>query len=127
MAETDPPFTRESIQRMLSFLPAFERGEYAGADAAYMQTGRDLPSVGALRSEVYQSGFAFPFDWSGWKEGRAMRLTDVATADLLTLRKLLTAFVRNDRFCGGALSAKCSDGWVEQILRRLRVLADGGR
>src|SRR4051794_40911062 len=96
-----PPFTSESIQRMLSFLPAFERGDFQGASDFYMKLGQNPPQVDELIFAVYRSGFVFPFDWSGWKWRSVLQ--EIDTADVLTLRKLMTAFVRSDRFSGGAM------------------------
>src|SRR4051812_10876582 len=110
------PFTAESIQRMLSFLPAFERGDFLGASDFYMQSGRNPPQVDQLISAVYHSGFVFPFDWVGWNWRGALKGID--TADVLTLRKLMTSFVRGDRFSGGAMPGLCADGSVQRVLGR---------
>ena len=120
-----PPFTSESIQRLLSFLSAFERGDFKDASDSYMKSGQNPPQVDELISAVYQSGFVFPFDWTSWNWREALKSVD--TADLLTLRKLMTAFVRSDRFCGGAMPGLCSDGSVQHILQQLRAfVATGG-
>lgn len=119
-----PPFSPESIQRMLSFLPAFERGDFQDASDFYMRSGQNPPQVNELISAVYDSGFVFPFDWGGWNWRGA--LEEIDTAKVLTLRKLMTAFVRGDRFSGGAMPGLCSDGSVQRVLRRLSVIAAVG-
>jgi Family of unknown function (DUF6508) len=48
----------------------------------------------------------------------------LAQADLLTLRKLLTAHVRQDRFIEGHLAQMLENGHISAILRRLRELRD---
>ncbi|HEV8293657.1 MAG TPA: DUF6508 domain-containing protein [Tepidisphaeraceae bacterium] len=118
-----PPFSAESVQKMLAFLPAFERGDYRQVHDSYLQSGVYAQQVEDLIATVYSSGFVYPFDWPHWEEVRSMKPEDAARADMLTLRKLMTAFVRNDRFCGGAMADKCAHGWIEAILRRLQVLA----
>ena len=110
---------------MLSFLPAFERGDFQAASDSYMKSGQNPTEVDELISAVYQSGFVFPFDWSGWNWRRVLQ--EIDTADLITLRKLMTAFVRGDRFSGGAMPGLCSDGSVQRILQRLRAVAATGR
>ncbi len=117
-----PPYTRDSIGQLLQFLPAFEKGDFQDAADIYLAGGRNPPLVDKFGQAVYQSGFVFPFDWARWNEGRKMTSDDVAQADVLTLRKLLTALVRSEHFHGGALADYCASGFVEQILRRLREL-----
>ena len=112
---------------MLAFLPAFERGDFRDAIEFYMQRGSDPPQVYDLASEVGHSGFVFPFDWAHWPEAGAATLPDgIASADILTLRKLMTAFVRADHFSGGSFSENCSNGTIERILRRLERLSAAG-
>ena len=116
-------FTSESVQRMLAFLPRFEHGDFLDVEAQYL-SGQYPPPVDQLTSEIYDSGFIFPFDWVDWHWRD--KLAAVEDADILTLRKLMTSFVRGDRFCGGALAGLCSNGSVERVLRRLKVLAATG-
>jgi hypothetical protein len=124
MGSPYPPFTPDSIERMLSFLPALERGDFRDASDFYMKSGQNPPLVDELISAVYRSGFVFPFDWGGWNWRR--ELEDINNADVLTLRKLMTAFVRGDRFCGGAMPGLCSDGSVQRVLQRLQVISAAG-
>ena len=118
-----PAFTVESIQRMLSFLPAFQRGDFRKAIDFYMRSGRNAPMVDELISAVYESGFvlASARDWD-WREA----LQDIDNADLTTLRELVTAFVRADRFRGGAMSGWCADGSIRRVLDRLDLIARNG-
>jgi O-acetyl-ADP-ribose deacetylase len=46
----------------------------------------------------------------------------IAGADLLTLRKLLTAHVRGDRFTEGHLAAVLEKGHILAILKRLEQI-----
>lgn len=115
------PFTPESVQRMLSFLPAFERGDFRGALDSYMKSGQNPPQVDELISAVYRSGFVLQFDWMQWSSRIALQTVD--SADILTLRKLMTCFVRGDRFCGGAMPKRCADGSIQRVLERLHIIA----
>lgn len=67
------------------------------------------------------NGFIQPFDWMIWREGE--RLVDhpelLRRANLQTLRKLLTAHVRVDRFSEGHLAAMFESGPIAMILKRL--------
>jgi hypothetical protein len=127
-ASTYPEFTVSSVDRMLAFLPEFERGDFAAAKKHYVQTGRDLPQVDRLCREVYNSGFVFAFDWLAWKkeEAKSALAPDaVAQADMLSLRKIMTATVRQERFFGGFLSSVCSSGLIQRVLERMRDLRLG--
>src|SRR3954470_13008695 len=124
MDEPWPPFTQDSIRRMLALLPAFERGEFRDALDVYRRTGRNPANVVAFHSELFHSGFLVLFGGAEWREQRAVPATE--TADLLTLRKLLAHFLQGEKFCGGYLSRRCADGSIESILRRLQHLHDGG-
>jgi hypothetical protein len=119
-----PPFTDESIHRMLAFLPRFESGEFRDVHSHYLQAGKDSRLVDELISEVYQSGFVLPFNWTDWDWRQALASLD--HSDLNVVRKLLTSFVRGDRFSGGALAGLCANGTVAAVLRRLKALVQGG-
>ncbi len=77
---------------------------------------------------LYRERFIVPFDWGGWAD-EARRYTEggeaaLATADRATLRKLLTTYVRADRFAAGTLAAQFQSGQIAAILRRLRQIRD---
>lgn len=127
MAGVYPEFTSESVKRMLAFLPGFERGDFKDAEQQYKESGQNPEIVDRLLAETYKSGFVVVFDWVKWpSRAEVDTATEIARADLLTLRKLLTAYVRADRFSGGTLSGLCSGGKVEMVLRRLKVLHEEG-
>jgi len=119
---------QDSIDRLIALLPEFEQGEFATADAHYRQTGQYLPQVFLLCEKISESGLEFSFDWMSWKKSEASRvLTDegIAQADLLTLRKILTYCVEQDRFFGGFLPMVCSNGLIQAVLRRLQEVRAG--
>lgn len=69
------------------------------------------------------------FDWPTWAHGPegqrfARDPAAIATADTETLRKLLTAFIRQERFCEGSLASACASGHLAAIARRARELHD---
>lgn len=122
-----PEFDDASIHRMLEFLPAFERGDYSSAHAAYLETGFDPANVNEFGSAVAQSGFILQFDWPSWTSSIGKTLDadgDFSNTGVEDLRKLLTSYVRANRLSGGALSRRCSDGRVVKALRRLRELTE---
>jgi hypothetical protein len=71
-----------------------------------------------------------PFDWPVWKvEAQLYRENPalIADADLAMLQKLLTTFIRQDRFSGGYFAALCASGIFVPIPRRLHVLCSDRR
>lgn len=63
----------------------------------------------SIVSKFVEVVYAIPiisFDWGAWEEGRKIANDEnfaFDSVDLLTKCKLITAIVRNDRFCEGAL------------------------
>ena len=74
---------------------------------------------------MYELDLVISFDWAEWSEGHVIA-GKRAYEDLntLTLLKLLTAFIRNNRFCDGALADKFQDGSVGTILKWLKKNID---
>jgi hypothetical protein len=79
---------------------------------------------------VYELGWILTdFDWPRWMSGEeAQRLThDAEAVDAASpeqLARLLTAMVRSDRFCEGALAGCHESGLIIRILRRVQALAE---
>lgn len=120
-SQTLGPFSLSSVQQMLAFLPALERGDFRDAAAQYLRTGQNPPRVEELCDAVQSSGFAVPLPLVGWDGRRELRA--VETADLVTVRMLMSDFASADRLCGGLMAGLCADGSIERVLRRLSVLA----
>jgi hypothetical protein len=86
-----------------------------------------LPHFAAGKTEheflklVYLMRLVIAFDWGKWEQGRRLLKQDVSGLDLLTLLKLMTAIVRNDRFCEGALHSAFSNGIMLGILKAIRT------
>jgi hypothetical protein len=118
------------LDALLAFLPIFERPEYSfGA----WQTLRGVfpywaasPEATAFVAALHREQFITPFDWVSWAE-EARRYAEggdaaLATADLDTLRKLITSYVRVDRFSEGTLASLFQSGQITAILRRLQQI-----
>lgn len=70
---------------------------------------------------VYDLKLVIDFDWGSWDEGREIASTgDYENLDTVTLLKLLTAFIRNNRFRDGALASRFEDKSIENILKELK-------
>jgi len=123
--------TSESIDRVLAFLPYFEReGTHfynVETDRLTMDPYTYSPQVEQFVDALYREGFIVPFDWPAWQDEAARYMADPSlldSADLPTLQKLLTTHVRADRFSGGHLAAMIERGHIDAILRRLKTIRD---
>ena len=63
----------------------------------------------------------FGFDWSSWDYGsNIVEKGEYSNLDSVTLLKILNAFIRNNRFCEGALAGRFEDKSIETILKELK-------
>jgi hypothetical protein len=124
----------DEIRALLEFLPIFEdpaflfgeegggeRGEDGSFSFPYYTLSKD---ASRFRKALHDLGFIRPFDWGSWHEGvRYMHDPEaLASADLDTLCKLLTAHLRQERFCDGHLASMYKCGHLTGILRRLNEM-----
>ena len=74
-----------------------------------------------------------PFDWMKWSDtrrGKALVKGDPGSIEMATaeeLQKLLTTWIRSDRFCEGAFAGFCEMGHAGRVLRRMRQLHEESR
>lgn len=129
---SDPPLTGDHILAVLSFLPGFENpsfspGEWVTSEGSLPYFDYS-PEVLSFEKTLYANGFIQPYNWSQWFEG--MLLVDhpelLHKASLQTLRKLLTAHVRADRFNEGYLADIFESGHMLSILKRLAEIHHTG-
>lgn len=109
MTPEAPNLTSARIDAVLAFLPEFEQpdlsaGTWRGGAGQFPYWDPN-PHVQAFVQTLYDTEFVFSFDWGAWSD-EAHRYTAggaaaLADADLLTLRRLLTSYVRADRFSEG--------------------------
>jgi len=75
--------------------------------------------VSLFRSIAYDIPIIIPFDWGKWEKGRKIvnnPYFDYQTIDIITICKIITAIVRNDRFCDGALISAFESGLILKLL-----------
>lgn len=79
---------------------------------------------------MYQNDLVAQFDWGHWDEGReffADRNPDkYDQVNQEFALKLITAVIRNDRFCTGVLCGTFESGDMQNILAKLIELDSGG-
>jgi len=125
-------FTQEDWQPLLYLIPEIETtkvfGRYQGIAETeegvftlpYWITG-DL--IDRFVKIVYEMPIIISFDWAAWDEGRRIANDldfDYNTIDIPTKCKLITAIVRNDRFCDGALAEAFESGWMLKVLKSIK-------
>jgi hypothetical protein len=128
----DDPVDGHDLDRLVGFLDAFERPGFVFVSwpdppPGVMGWADYSDAARAFIEAAHESGFVCrDFDWPSWKEREGRRLYEhpraIEEANLPALRRFVTALVRQDRFCEGALGAAFTDGVLTRILRRLRVL-----
>lgn len=88
----------------------------------------EAPIVSQFLHIVYRLPIIISFDWGAWEEGRKIASNDdfdLDTLDLPAKCKLITAIVRNDRFCDGALVSAFESGLISRILKSIeKQIAD---
>ncbi len=145
LVNPDTKVTIENMDAILRFLPIFEAdgftfGEWeAGAtsDGEIVMPEKDgvlqMPEV-EYSDEVWEfvsaaekNNWIIRFDWRSWTWEAAPYLDSqevLKTADVEVLRKLLTAHIRNERFCTGHLLSVLKSGHIAAILKRLREIRE---
>jgi ADP-ribosyl-[dinitrogen reductase] hydrolase len=121
----DPPLTSDNLQAVLRFLPLFEQPDFSPgewvAPEGHLPYFNYTPEVLDFIRALSANGFIQPFDWMKWWEGK--QLVDnpalIAKTNLQTLRKLLTAHVRANRFTEGHLAGTFESGHMALILKRM--------
>lgn len=74
-----------------------------------------------LEKTLDELNLLIAFDWSNWDEGRKIASNqDFENKDTVTLLKLISAFIRNNRFCDGALAEKFENKSIEKILKQIK-------
>jgi ADP-ribosyl-[dinitrogen reductase] hydrolase len=131
--KADPPISEEGARAVLKFLPNFGQQNFSPGE--WVSSEGNLPYfvytqevLGFIRA-LNENGFIQPFRWMDWVEGEQLveRSDLLNRASLQTLRKLLTAHVRADRFNEGHLAAMFESGQIAMILKRMEDIYNSGQ
>jgi hypothetical protein len=124
-------YTRHDWRPLQDLIPEIETtsvfGEWPGGDknaqgVFTLPYCAPAPVVSRFLKAVYGIPIIIDFDWISWDEGRKIARDhdfDFDTVDLQTKCKLITAIVRNDRFCEGALVSAFDTGLILRILKSI--------
>lgn len=103
--------------------------EMYGRTMSLAAAATDEPAarIEAFASAAAAHGLEEPaFDWQAWEPFQAGRVTDhafIAAADADTLRRIMTAHLRLNRFVEGHLDEMQAQGVIGAIVARLTRLA----
>jgi hypothetical protein len=123
---------RGKMQRMSELLDRIEElSKTVAVPTTFQAVGAETMTISApvgisdfVRLAYADGWMMLDFDWPAWEEGREIAGSPerIAECDLDTIHKLITALVRSDRFCEGALASAWQHGSIEAILQRIRTL-----
>jgi hypothetical protein len=123
--------TPADLAAVTCFVPLFEQpGYWFGAwelrpgAAPLCQYAREVREFIRL---LYERNIeVIDFAWAAWQSEAARCVAEpqrLATADLLTVRRLITTHLRSERFSEGYLLVLFQSGHMTAVLRRLAELA----
>ena len=122
----DKEITPKDIEKILKLYAKSK--ELVGADQL---DGRLQEFTYELLQTLFETGFLMVFNWHEWlnrnevfKDLNKDIHEEIKSADLETLRKLMTSYVRGDRFNEGLLERIVVDGKLHCILQRLREIRE---
>ena len=122
----DKEITPQDIEKILKLYAKSK--ELVGADPL---DGRLQEFTVELMKTLADIGFLMVFNWHEWlnrnevfKDLNHDIQEEIKSADLDTLRKLVTCYVRGDKFNEGLLERIVVDGKLHCILQRLREIRD---
>jgi len=111
--------SKEDWGKLIALIPEIEKTDYSS-----VKTGWDYPEiVSNFHDIVYDKNMVLLFDWPKWTEGIELlenRNVDFTELDLITLCKLITVIVRNNRFSTGYLGSCFENGIILKILYRVQ-------
>ena len=126
-------YSEQDWQPLLDLIPEIEKVDQFGDDSEAMKLleqgiidmnpYEEHPIVQQFRDVVYSIPIMIDFNWGTWDEGRAIVSDDnfdYDTIDIPTKCKIITAIVRNDRFCSGRLIEAFESGMMMKVLKSIQ-------
>ena len=125
-------YTKSHWQPLFQLIPEIEKTTTFGKERAKEEDEEDgvlnmlgweyAPIVLKFHEVVHSLPIIIDFHWSGWDAGRKIvgdENFDLDTISIPTKCKLITAFIRSDRFRDGALVEAFQSGIILRILKSL--------
>lgn len=132
-------YSEQDWKPLLELIPQIEKVNKFGDDAEAMKLlekgiidmnpYEEHEIVQQFRDVVYAIPIMIDFDWGSWDEGRKMVSDDnfdYDSIDIPTKCKIITAIVRNDRFCSGALVGAFESGMMLKVLKSIQKQLEYG-
>ncbi len=118
------------FRKLVSYLEYFQNADnifFTEKNGYWVES----PEISKFRNDLNETGFLLVFDWGQWitdhsefKDINNNLEEPIMKADLVTLRKLMTSYIRGDRFNEGLFMNVIQKGHVRSILLRLQKLVD---
>lgn len=126
--ETINGFSDLDWRPLLDLIPEIEKKEIEGAEndekgVITMSYLVEPSLVSRFQKIVYDLPIMISFDWGSWDEGRKMvndKDFDFDSIDIPKKCKIITAIVRNNRFCEGVLVSAFESGLILKILKSIK-------
>ncbi len=130
--ETINGFSKIDWRPLLDLIPEIEKtskfGEMKGGEknekgVITMPYWVESLIVSRFHKIVYDLPIVISFDWGSWNEGRKIvndKNFNFDSIDIPTMCKIITAIVRNNRFCDGALVSAFESGLILKILKSIK-------
>ncbi|HNR41480.1 MAG TPA: DUF6508 domain-containing protein [Bacteroidales bacterium] len=132
-------YTKQDWKPLFDLIPLIEQTDKFGDDTEAMKSlekgifimdpYEEHHVVEQFREAVYAIPVMIDFDWSAWDEGRKIVSDDnfdYDSIDIPTKCKIISAIVRNDRFCSGRLVSAFETGMMLKVLRSIQRQAEPG-
>jgi len=129
-------YSEQEWKPLLDLIPKIEKVEKFGDDSEAMKLLEqgiidmnpytEHVIIEEFRQICYSIPIIIDFDWGSWDEGRKIVSDDnfdYDTIDIPTKCKIITALVRNDRFCSGRLVEAFESGMMLKVLKSIRKQA----
>jgi hypothetical protein len=114
----------KNIDTILEYIPYFESSESEfyeiDTDKSLMDPYFYSEKTSEFIKALYENNFIQAFDWSQFNT--LEKVENIENADIDTLIKILTAYVRADRFSSGSIANLIKKGYLLRILYRLKEI-----
>jgi hypothetical protein len=114
----------KNIDAILEYIPYFESSENEfyniNTDKSLMDPYFYSEKTSEFIKALYENNFIQAMDWSEFNTLENVK--NIEKADIDTLIKILTAYIRADRFSSGSVANLIKEGYLLRILYRLREI-----
>lgn len=119
-----PSPSLKNIDAILEYIPYFESPKnefyHINPDNSLMDPYFYSEKTSEFIHALYENNFIQAFDWSEFNTLESVE--KIENTDIDTLVKILTAYIRADRFSSGSVANFIKEGHLLRILYRLREI-----